>query len=300
MNTNKSQTPPVFAPTAPAGEEATLAARGVGHQFQSTWWCLSQIDQTFRRGELVGLVGPNGAGKSTLMRVLAGQVAPTSGEVTLGGLPIEQYGRRRLARRIGYLPQNVRSSFSFTCEEVVAQGRYPHRSALGLLGREDLRIVRRVMEWTHTQTFARRPLEELSGGERQRVLLASVLAQGGEFLLLDEPTAALDLHHQIDVFERIGELARQGLGVIVITHDLNLAAQYCDRMVLLHEGRIRASGPPETVMDETILKSVYETELIVDRNPVTGAPMVVLLGRGGRKGGAGGDQPPEGGRPCRC
>jgi iron complex transport system ATP-binding protein len=135
------------------------------------------------------------------------------------------------------------------------------------------------MEWTATLAFARRPLNDLSGGERQSVLLASVLAQETRFLLLDEPTAALDLHHQVDVFERISQLAHEGLGVIVITHDLNLAAQYCDRLVLLHEGRVAAAGAPAQIMVEDVLKRIYQTELMVHRNPVTGTPMVVLLGR---------------------
>ena len=262
-------------------ENSVLATHGLGHQFQANWWCLQGLDLAFHTGELVGLVGANGAGKSTLLRILTGQMAPTAGKVELDGRPLGRFGRTELARRIGYLPQNVASSFSYTCEEVVAQGRYPHQGALGLLSREDQEIVRQAMKWTHCDAFAHRYLSELSGGESQRVLLASVLAQGSDFMLLDEPTSALDLHHQIDVFELIYQLARQGIGVIVITHDLNLAAQYCDRLVLLHEGRMHACGRPEDVLREDILRQVYETDLIVDRNPVTGTPMVVVLGRRG-------------------
>jgi iron complex transport system ATP-binding protein len=267
------------SPRGARPEPSVLRAHSLGHQFQPNWWCLKEISLAFRLGELVGLLGPNGAGKTTLVRALAGQLHPTAGEVTLDGAPLGGWGRLEVARRIGYLPQDVRSSFSFSCEEVVAQGRYPHLGALGLLGRHDREVVRRSMEWTATLAFARRPLNDLSGGERQRVLLASVLAQESRFLLLDEPTAALDLHHQVDVFERISQLAHEGLGVIVITHDLNLAAQYCDRLVLLHEGRIAAAGAPAQIMVEDVLKRIYETDLMVHRNPVTGTPMVVLLGR---------------------
>ena len=255
-----------------------LRTHELGHQYQPTWWCLRELNLEFRQGEMVGLVGPNGAGKSTLMRALAGQVTPTHGRVTLDGAPLPAFSRQALARRIAFLPQDVRASFSYTCEEVVAQGRYPHLGPLGFLSREDHAIVRRCMEWTSTQAFARRPIEELSGGERQRVMLASVLAQGSAFLLLDEPTSALDMHHQVDVYERVSRLAQEGLGVIMITHDLNLAALYCDRLVMIHEGRAIADGPPEAVMREETLKQVYETDLIVNRNPVTGTPMVVLLG----------------------
>lgn len=269
---------PAMAGRPARTEGAALQTHNLGHQFQPTWWCLRGVDLEFRLGELVGLVGPNGAGKTTLIRALAGQLQPSEGEVSLGGRPLARFSRLELARRIGYLPQNVRSSFAYTCEEVVAQGRYPHLGTFGVLGRRDREIVRLAMEWTSTQAFARRLLDDLSGGERQRVLLASVLAQGGEFLLLDEPTSALDMHHQVDVFERVSQLARDGLGVIMITHDLNLAAQYCDRLVMIHEGRAIAAGTPAEIMTEEILKKVYETELIVNRNPVTGTPMVVLLG----------------------
>jgi iron complex transport system ATP-binding protein len=199
--------------------------------------------------------------------------------VTLEDRPLAQWGRLALARRIGFLPHDVKTSFSFSVEEVVAQGRYPHQKGLGILGGDDLAAIRRAMEWTHTLAFARRPLANLSSGERQLALLASVLAQGSDYLLLDEPTSNLDLHHQVDVFQRVHWLTRRGLGVIVITHDLNLAAQYCDRLILLHEGKVEAEGTPATVLDQEILRRVYAAELIVDRNPVTGTPLVVLLGR---------------------
>ncbi|MEN6626001.1 MAG: ABC transporter ATP-binding protein [Candidatus Sumerlaeia bacterium] len=264
-----------------AGASLELAARGVGHQFQPTWWCLREIDLVCRPGDLIGLVGPNGSGKSTLMRALAGQIEPTAGAVTLNGKPLARLSPRERARAVAWLPQDVRPTFDFTAEEVIAQGRYPHLGAFGVPGPRDREIVRLAMEWTRTLAFARRSLAALSGGERQQVLLASVLAQQSRFLLLDEPTSALDLHHQIDVFEQIAELARAGLGVIVITHDLNLAARYCDRLALLHEGRLVADGPPSEVMREPVLRQVYDVNLIVERNPVVGSPMVVLLGRHG-------------------
>lgn len=266
---------------ARADSAIELAARGVGHQFQPTWWCLRDIDLACRPGDLIGLVGPNGSGKSTLMRALAGQLAPTAGGVTLAGRPLARLSPRERARAVAWLPQDVRPTFDFTAEEIVAQGRYPHLGALGVPGPHDRDVVRLAMEWTRTLAFARRPLAALSGGERQSVLLASVLAQQSRFLLLDEPTSALDLHHQIDVFEQIADLARAGLGVVVITHDLNLAARYCSRLALLHEGKLVADGPPSTVMREPVLRQVYDVNLIVETNPVVGSPMVVLLGRQG-------------------
>ena len=277
---NESPIPP---PATGEQSAAILRAAGLGHQYNPNWWCLRDVNLEFGSGELVGLVGPNGSGKTTLMRALAGQLRPTAGEVTCEGRVLSRLPRLELARRIGYLPQSVRSSFNYTCEEVVAQGRYPHQSALGILTRRDREVIERVMDWTTTRAFANRPIDVLSGGERQRVMLASVLAQEARFLLLDEPTSALDLHHQVDVFERLRQLSRTGLGLIVITHDLNLAAQYCDRLVLIFEGRVAAAGGPEEVLREEVLRKVYETELIVGRNPVLGTPMVVLLGRHGAR-----------------
>lgn len=258
---------------------ASLNTTALGHQYQPNWHVLQGIELAFRPGELVGLVGPNGSGKSTLLRILAGQLVPTEGDVQLGEKPLRRIARAALARRIGFLPQTVRATFAFTVEEVVAQGRYPHTGALGILTERDRQVIRRSMEQTHTLAFARRPFEVLSGGERQRVLLASVLAQEAEFLLLDEPTSALDLHHQVDVFDLLAHLARSGLGIILVTHDLNLAAEYCDRLVVLHDGQMAAAGVPAEVMREEILRRVYTEHLIVDTNPVTGTPLVVLFGR---------------------
>ena len=278
---DKSDRSDPSAASEASGESLTLRADGVGHQFDPTWWCLRDLDLEFRQGELTGIVGPNGAGKTTLLKALAGHLAPTRGRVALGGRALRDWTRAALARQIGYLPQHVPALFDYTCEEVVAQGRYPHLGALGLLGRRDVEIVRRAMAWTHVDAFARRPLAHLSGGERQRVLLASVLAQEGRFLLLDEPTAALDIHQQIDVARRLAHLARGGLCVIMVTHDLNLAAQFCDRLAVLHEGRLAADGPPAAVLTESLLKQVYATDLVVTRNPVSGAPLVVPAPRPG-------------------
>ncbi len=255
-----------------------LEARAVSHQFNPNWWCLREVELAVRAGELVGLVGPNGSGKSTLMRILAAQLRPTQGEVRVGERPLEALAPRERARLVAWLPQHVRAVFPFSVEEVVAQGRYPHLGPLSAPGSRDWAIVREAMESTHTLAFAQRPFEILSGGERQLVLLASVLAQQTPFLLLDEPTSALDLHHQVDVFERVSAMAAAGLGVAVITHDLNLAARYCTRLVLLHEGRVIADGPPATVMNSETLRKVYDVELVVVPNPVTAAPMVVLRG----------------------
>lgn len=187
------------------------------------------------------ILGPNGAGKSTLMRALAGQVHPSHGEVTLDGKPLARYGRLDLARRIGFLPQDVRASFTYTCEEVVAQGRYPHLGPLGFLSRHDREIVWRCMEWTSTQAFARRPIDELSGGERQRVLLASVLAQGSSFLLLDEPTSALDPPNALLVVETVSRLrTARGLSIVAVTHQPDLVRRLGGGLLYLVRGRVEA------------------------------------------------------------
>jgi iron complex transport system ATP-binding protein len=230
-----------------------------------------------RPGELLGIIGPNGSGKSTLLRLLAGLLTPARGLVELDDAPIKTMGRHALARRIAFLPQIVQPAFAFTCEEVVAQGRYPHLHALGFLSPADLEAVRRCMETTDTQEFARRPFDELSGGERQRVLIASILAQEADHLLLDEPTAALDIHHQAFVFHHLREFSRQGLAVAVVVHDLNLAAQFCDRLLLLSIGEIAAEGTARDVLRVEHLVPAYGGNIAVGENSNTGGPLVTAL-----------------------
>ena len=265
-------------PGSPADMQARprLHAHGTGFQYHASWWCLRNIQLELSCGELLGIVGPNGSGKSTLLKILAGHLAPGEGEVHLDGIPLDRWDKRRFAQKVAYLPQTVPAAFPYTVSEIVGQGRYSHLASFGFMDQDDFEIIERAMDWTHTLPFANRTLDELSGGERQRVFLASVLAQGARLLLLDEPTTALDMHHQVDVFERLGRLVEEGYGVAVVTHDLNLAAQFCHRLVVLHEGCIFAQGDPPGVMTPAVLEEVYSGSLMVEQHPINGLPMVVL------------------------
>lgn len=209
-------------------------------------------------GKLLALVGPNGAGKSTLLSMLAGQGTPTRGQVSLDGKPLGAWDPRELARRRGMLSQRVDLDFGFTAEEVVALGRSPHRADPVA----DRRIVTAAFRAAHAWPLRGRRYTELSGGEKQRVQLARVLAQAGEgpsvnWLLLDEPEAGLDIAHQHFILRRARGIAQQGLGVIVVLHDLNLAARYADEVALLAGGALLCHGTPAMALDPGVLSTVY-------------------------------------------
>lgn len=235
------------------------------------------VDLPVEEGGLSGLVGPNGSGKSTLLRLLAGILEPREGTVLLEGKAIRRWPRREVARRVGFLPQELRSAFDFSCREVVALGRYPHQGLLGLASEGDQAAIVEAMALTCTEHLAERPFSDLSGGERQRVLIASVLAQEPRILLLDEPTSALDIHHRVEVLTLLRRLAGPGRAVLVVTHDLNLAAQFCSRLFLLAEGQLAGSGTPDEVLRQELLEEVYQARVAVTRHPLVDAPLVVPL-----------------------
>lgn len=231
---------------------------------------LRGVDLDLKAGQFVTLLGPNGAGKSTLLRVMAGLLRAERGEALFAGQEISRWPRRELARRIAFLPQQVESVYGHTVRETVELARYPYLGAWGRLSPQDHSTVAEAMSRTEVEAFAERPLRELSGGERQRVLLAAALAQSGELLLLDEPTASLDLHHQVQLMSLLSELARAGHSVLCATHDLNLAASFADRVVLLHEGRCVADGTPREVLESDRLAEVYGEGIWVGEHPASG------------------------------
>jgi len=259
----------------PAAGPAILQGSGLSHAYEGAAWRLDVPGFRVFAGEVVCAIGPNGSGKSTLLRILAGIVRPLAGEVLLCGDSIAGLARREVARRLGYLPQNVAIGLDYTAEEVVRMGRYAHTRGLGVLAGRDVEAVERGFRRTETEAFRGRRMSRLSGGERQRVLLASVLAQEPRALLLDEPTSALDIHHQVRFFTLLGELARGGLGVCVVTHDLNLASLYGDRLVLLSGGSPVAEGSAEDVLRADVLASAYGEGLLIERHPRSGRPVVL-------------------------
>ena len=240
-------------------------------------WVLRGIAFTVEKGDFLGIIGPNGSGKTTLLRVIDGIRAPQEGAVLLDGTEIGKLRRDALSRAVAVVPQYSALAFPFSVEEVVLMGRAPHLGRWRFEGDEDNRIARKAMEMTDTLGLAARDMESLSGGERQRVLIARALAQEPRLMLLDEPTAFLDIRHQVDFFDRIRSLNRdRGLTVIAVTHDINLAAHYCDRIILLKGGRIEAAGPVDAVITEEHIRKAYETKILVDRHPGTGSPRITL------------------------
>lgn len=223
---------------------------------------LGPVSLTIERGQCWAVVGPNGAGKSTLIRLLAGLLAPLEGEVRFQGRTMSTMSLRDRARRIGFLPQRAPESADFTARDMVLMGRYPHRS-LGLFeSAGDHNIAEEAMKRTGVLEFAERCVDTLSGGEAQRVNLAAVLAQEPELLLLDEPTASLDIKHQLAVFEILrGVVKPGGPAVVLVMHDVNLAAMFCSHVLLMHEGQFVAAGPPREVLTTRRLQAVYGVEL---------------------------------------
>lgn len=238
-------------------------------------WRLGPVSVRIGAGELVAVIGPNGSGKSTLLKLAAGVLPPESGRVCLAGRDLAGLPRREIARQLGYLPQGIHYGFDYTVEEVVAMGRFPHLSGMGFLTRRDIEVVARCMEETETVAYRDRALSHLSGGERQRVLLASILAQEPQLLLLDEPTTALDIHHQALFFRLLRRLVAAGMGVGVVTHDLNLASLYCDRLVLMAEGACRREGVPEDILTPDTLSDVYGERVRIQTDPQSGRPLVL-------------------------
>jgi iron complex transport system ATP-binding protein len=213
---------------------------------------LDQVSFRAAPGDIIGIVGPNGAGKSTLLRILAGLARPTEGTVQLDGTPLGALSRRERARKIAFLPQGGLAESAVTVRQIVALGRLSH----GGRGHDAI-AINRALDAVGIGELADRAMTSLSGGEQARTLLARALAVEAPYLLADEPTAALDPRHQIDLMEVLQTRAAAGTSVIVILHDLSLAARYCRKLVLLDRGRVAASGPPETLLEPALLESVY-------------------------------------------
>ncbi|WP_089174276.1 ABC transporter ATP-binding protein [Bosea sp. AS-1] len=218
---------------------------------------LQAVDLDLRPGEVLGLIGPNGAGKTTLLRVLAGLLAPTSGTLRYDGDDPAALGRQALARRVAYLAQGGDTAWPLSVEAVIGLGRLPHRRPFAGPSKADVTAIDRALEACDAERFRDRTVDTLSGGERRRVLLARALAVEAPYLLADEPLAGLDPLHQLEVMELLRQTARGGAAVVVVLHDLTLAARFCDRLVLLDRGRRVAEGAPAEVLDEERLATVF-------------------------------------------
>jgi len=243
-------------------------------------FALADVSVEIAPGEIVGLIGPNSSGKTTLIRLLTRVLEPASGEIRLEGVPVPRLSRTELARRVAVVPQGVLPQFPFTVGELVLMGRYPHDPGRYFESPRDRSVAREAMEATGVLELADMPLEHLSGGERQRAVIARALAQEPRLLVLDEPTAHLDLRYQVEAAALLRRLNRErGTTVLLVSHDLNLAAEVCDRLLLMNQGRVAALGAPEAVLDEVLLASVFGCAVVVDKNETTRRPVVRLTWR---------------------
>jgi iron complex transport system ATP-binding protein len=260
--------------------EQDLAGRDLVFGYTRSRPAIRGVSVALRPGTLTALLGPNGSGKSTLVRLLSGALAPWSGEVRLGARPLATWPRRELAQQLGVVPQGTHLAFPFTVSEVVLMGRAPHLGRFAFEREADRAIAWRALQDTDTTELRDRLYAECSGGEQQRVLLARALAQEPRVLLLDEPTAHLDLRHQVEVYELLTRLVRdRALAVAIVSHDLNLPARFATSMVLLAEGQVAAEGAPADVLTRERLEAVYRTPLEVTRSPTTGHVTVHPLAR---------------------
>jgi len=247
---------------------------------------LKDIQFAIRKGDFLGIIGPNGSGKSTLLKTISRVLKPLQGSVHLRGINVYSITPRELARQMAVVTQKTDIPFEFTVEEVVLMGRNPYIGRLQRETAQDYKIVDWALEVTKTKHLKDRLITELSGGECQRVVIARALAQEPRVLLLDEPTSHLDINYQIEIMDLLKDLnTTQNLTIIVVLHDLNLAAQYCDQLILLHQGKIYAAGQPEQVITEKNIMDVYNSRVIIKQHPIYKCPHVTLLAQKQKKAG---------------
>ena len=240
---------------------------------------VSGVSTTASAGEFIGLIGPNGAGKTTLLRTIQGTLTPVEGSVQIDAVPLTANTTRAVAQQVATVPQTPSLEFSFSVRSIVEMGRTPYRRPLRPWGedRGDAAAVDAALERADLQTLAEQPIKTLSGGQQQRVIIARALAQETPIILLDEPTANLDIAYQVDTLNLVGTLVNEDRLAIAAIHDLNLAAQYCDRLWLLDGGQLIADGPPATVLTRETLRTVYGANTVVSQHPVTGATYVTAV-----------------------
>jgi iron complex transport system ATP-binding protein len=241
-------------------------------------WVIEDVSFRLEKGAFIGLIGPNGSGKTTLLKILYRLLSPQKGEVFYDLLPLRKMKQRDIAKRIAVVAQETYPLFPFRVIEIVLMGRSPYLGQVIFESKKDLEIAKRVMEWTKVLSLSKRSIDELSGGEKKRVFIARALSQEPEVILLDEPTANLDIHHQVDFLDLILTLNRErGLTIVMASHDINIASEFCDRLILLREGRIFKIGSPNEVINEENIKQVYGCQVWVDQNPISGMPRITLM-----------------------
>lgn len=229
---------------------------------------------TFDAGKVYGLIGHNGSGKSTLIKLMARQTQLSGGSISLDGKDIAHWNQREFAKRVAYLPQHLPAATNLTACELIGMGRYAWNGLFGRQTAADKQAIAEALRLTHTEKFADQLVDTLSGGERSRIWLAMLLAQQSRFLLLDEPLAALDIAHQVEVMQLVHQLSRDlGLGVVIVIHDINLAAHFCDHLVALHSGKLLAQGDAQQIVNPPLLEAIYGIRLNVIPHPQTQRPV---------------------------
>ena len=260
-------------------EKEALTVKNLAFGYDRTE-IIKGISLSVRRGEFLGIIGPNGSGKSTLIKLVSGYLKPTSGEVSLFGRHLSTIRRREAARLAGVVPQEMGFYFPYKVEQFVQMGRHPYQGLTATETDEDRRFVRQALEATDTYRLKNRSVLELSGGEKQRVILAAALAQNTEILYLDEPTSSLDLHYQIEIYDILKRMnAERNLTVVAVTHDFNLGALYCDRLLLVADGKIVADGPPSKIIEPGLLGKHFKVEVECVIRKDSDMPFVIPTGR---------------------
>jgi iron complex transport system ATP-binding protein len=263
--------------SSPDPRGVRIETRAVGFRYGGET-ALEDVSLRVEPGEVVGLLGPNGSGKSTLVKILSGILSPCEGSARVDGVEVRAVRRRDLASKLAVVPQETSFAFPFTVLQTVLMGRHPHLAGLAFETQQDVDLARAALERCGAAHLEDRTIQELSSGERQRVVFARALAQEPRALLLDEPASFLDIRHQTELYDLVRELATtDGTAVLTVLHDLNLAAEYCDRIYLLRQGRVAAAGKTDEVLTYANLTSVFETEVYVDTNDLTGQLLVVPL-----------------------
>ncbi len=257
-----------------------LRADAVSFGYGDSGFVLADVSVAITPGSLTGLLGPNGCGKTTLLKLLSGVLRPQRGRVLLGDRPLAAMPRRELARHIAVVPQETHPAFDYSVTEMVLMGRHPHLGVFQLEGPADFDAAREALDATGTAHLGARNYMTLSGGEKQRVIIASALAQGTETLLLDEPTASLDLGYQLEVAGLLARLTRERqVTMVLATHDLNLAASVCGRLVVMRAGRVLAQGPTRDVLTTAMVRELYDVDADVQFHQRAGHLTVVPIGR---------------------
>jgi iron complex transport system ATP-binding protein len=244
---------------------------------------LKDVSLKIEKGDFLGIIGPNGSGKTTLLRLMTKVIAPQKGKVELSGVNICAISLKDFCKKVAFVPQDTLINFTFSVLEIVLLGRIPHLKRLQLETKEDMEKTLECMRLTETLALKEKNINELSAGERQRVMLAKALAQEPALLFLDEPTSHLDIGHQIQILDLLRKFNRNNnLTIAMVLHDLNLASEYCNRIILLNEGKIFKEGQPREVLTYQTIEAVYKTVVVVENNPINNKPYIVLVSKEGK------------------